>query len=495
MRAIAALEKSKNFWFLFLISFIFFILRFPSFFEPYWYGDEGIYHVLGDAMNKGAILYRDIWDNKPPFLYLTYSIFQSDQFLIRFVSTIFGVLSVILFFLLSKRLFQKTKTMYLTTSLFAVLFALPLLEGNIANAENFMLAPIIGSSVLIFKFLKNKDSRLLLFSGILLSVAFLFKIVAIFDFAAFLLFLAFIDNNILLDLKSRKLTSSTKRIVTFILGFLLPTALVTTYFVVNGAFTDFLRAAFFANISYVDYGNRLFISQGLLFLKLIILAIFSLLIFSKRKILKKEHVFILLWFGFSLFNAFFSQRPYTHYLLVLLPSMCALVGLTMEGNVRRNALSLLGLSMLLILINFGYYGKTLFYYQNFLSFMQGNKNIYNYYKFFDRRTITDYELGTYIRNNTSDNDSVFIWGNNAQVYTLTKKLPPGRYAVAYHITSTKDGIKETQEDLNRVKPKLIIVMPYMKSFPFQVSNYSQKIIIDDVIILVRENASSAYERL
>ena len=40
-----------------------FLLRIPSFWEPYWYGDEGIYLAIGQALQRGAVLYRDIWDN------------------------------------------------------------------------------------------------------------------------------------------------------------------------------------------------------------------------------------------------------------------------------------------------------------------------------------------------------------------------------------------------------------------------------------------------
>ena len=72
MKIIAKIEKAKDFWFLLIVSFFFFILRFPSLFEPYWYGDEGIYQVLGMVIRKGGLLYRDIWDNKPPFLYFIY---------------------------------------------------------------------------------------------------------------------------------------------------------------------------------------------------------------------------------------------------------------------------------------------------------------------------------------------------------------------------------------------------------------------------------------
>lgn len=464
MKVLGKLEQSKTFWILFIISFFFFLFRFPSLFEPYWYGDEGIYHVLGDGIREGKILYRDIWDNKPPLLYVTYAIFNSDQFTIRLASSIAGILSVILFFLLSRKLFTEPKIQYLTTATFAVLFGLPIIEGNIANAENFMLAPIIAAAILIL----GQNKRNYLIAGLLLSIAFLFKIVAIFDLLAFVLFIVFIKK------------SKIKNLLT---GFGLPIVLVMLYFLLNGAFQDFLKAVLSANISYVGYGNKLLIPQGLLLIKIAALGLFSIFVI-KNKGLAEKNKFILLWFGFSLFNAFFSQRPYTHYLLVLLPSFVLLTGLLFDKKLQRFILPIFLASLFLILTNFGYYGKTIFYYQNFLAFVNGNKSVWAYNKFFDRRTLTDYELATYININTKPQDSIYVWGNNAQLYTLTNKIPPTRYTVAYHV-SGNEGLKEIKAALEKAKPKLIIVMPYMRSFPFALHGYNQRIVIDGVIIYER----------
>src|SRR5258708_5448330 len=92
------LESRKEFWFLFTTSVVFFFLRLPSFFEPYWYGDEGIYEVIGFALNKGRGLYTGIWDNKPPFLYLLYALFNGNQPIVRIASCMVGILSVIVFY-------------------------------------------------------------------------------------------------------------------------------------------------------------------------------------------------------------------------------------------------------------------------------------------------------------------------------------------------------------------------------------------------------------
>lgn len=190
MKALAHLDKNKTAWFMLIVLFSFFLLRLPSLFEPYWYGDEGVYQTLGMAIRDGRLLYRDIWDNKPPFLYLLYSVFDSDQFSTKLASLIVGALSVLVFFFLAKKLFDSARTRskihFFATIIFAILFGLPLIEGNIANAENFMILPILISALMIFNLANKKSSSLfnfqLFIAGLLLSFAFLFKVVALFDF-------------------------------------------------------------------------------------------------------------------------------------------------------------------------------------------------------------------------------------------------------------------------------------------------------------------------
>ncbi len=470
MRLLQKLEKSRDFWFLLITSFLFFLLRLPSLFEPYWYGDEGIYQVLGRAMNQHLLLYRDIWDNKPPLLYFVYSLFGSDQFWVRLFSLIIGLLTIIAFYILSNKL----------------------LEGNIANAENFMLLPIITAGILVLKStetkIRNTKYKILFIAGLLLGIAFLFKIVAVFDFGALLVFLVFADSSFSFKnlLKRKTLIFEIEKVASFVLGFVLPIILTAAIFLFNGALSYFIKAVLFSNVGYVGYGNRLIIPQGFLILKLIILGLFCWLLYAKRKSLSFPSMFVWLWFAFSLFNAFFSQRPYTHYLLTLLPAFCLLVGFFLFDKKRqRFTLLVLVLTLIIVVKSFWFFGKFPFYYANFVLFITNQKSVSSYEAFFDRNTPIDYELAAYIALHTNPSDSIFIWGNNAQLYKLTDKLPPGKYAAAYHITSYPDGVSNTKTGILMKKPKLIVIMPNVGSVPFPLLNYREKIIIDKVLVYER----------
>lgn len=476
---LARLEKAKDFWFLLIISFVFFLLRLPSLFEPHWYGDEGIYQVIGMALNKGRLLYAEIWDNKPPLLYILYALFSSDQFTLRLVSLIFGLFSVIAFFFLTKLLFlNKRKITFFATALFAILFATPFLEGNIANAENFMLLPIILSAILIFRTTQVKKPQLFI-AGFLLSLAFLFKVVAIFDFAAFFIFILFVTY------KGREyIILQVKKVSPFLFGFFLPMFITALFFLFVGAFWDFFNAAFFQMVGYVGYGNAFFIRQGLLFIKLILLSLFLLFLFLKRGVFSVNALFILSWLAFSLFNALFAQRPYTHYLLVLLPSFVLFLGLILQTRKKANFLALLFL-LIILTSNFRVYGKIPQYYQNFISLIKGDKSVSSYRAFFDSSTPRDYALSEFLKAHTKKKDEIFIWGNNAQVYALVGKLPPGRYTVAYHITASKASLIETKRKLKEQNPRFIIIMPKQGQLPYSLSNYALRFILDEISIYER----------
>jgi 4-amino-4-deoxy-L-arabinose transferase-like glycosyltransferase len=494
IKLITKLEKSRIFWYILLISLLFFLLRLPSLIEPNWYGDEGIYQVMGRAINHGITLYSGIWDNKPPLLYLLYALFQGDQFSVRLASLFTGLFSVWTFFYLSQKLFEKTKISFITTTLFAVLFAIPYIEGNIANAENFMLLPILLAGLLIYKTKDEKPNAKILFSaGLLLGVAFLFKIVAIFDFVAFLVFFVIVNlphHGSLLHLGREKFLKLTIDKLLIVSGFLLPFSISVIYFIFNNALTDYFRAAFFGMFGYVNYGNSLVIPQGLLLLKLSLLAILVLFLLLKRAKLSHAALFVMLWCGFSLFNALFSQRPYTHYVLVMLPSFCLLIGLILhEKAARTKQIFILFLIVIIasLLSTFKLNGfkKTIAYYQNAFLYVIGKKDVKSYQAFFDRKTPRDYDLASYVKMNLNPDDRLFVWGDSAQIYTLSQTLPINKYTVAYHITQSEDAIRQTQSDLDTLRPKYVIILPESRAFPFKLIGYESKFSLNDAVVYER----------
>lgn len=480
MMLLKKLEQSRSFWFLSITSVLFFFLRLPSLFEPYWYGDEGIYQALGFLVRNGAELYSGAWDNKPPLLYLIYALFNSDQFLTRLASLIIGLFSIWCFYFLAKKLFERRKIPEILTGIYAFLFGIRLLEGNIANAENFMLFPIILSALLIYRLQSEKIEKqfvIYFLSGLFLGIAFLLKIVAVFDLLAFFSFIFIIN----VDSLKNFFKTIIKYLLPISVGFAVPIILTILYFLARDSFKDFYTAILSSNVGYVGYGNKLIIPQGFLILKSAILGLFILALYIKNKSISKNILFILTWLAFSLFNALFSQRPYTHYLLVLLPSFCLLLGIVLSGK-KRVILGFITLTIVLIFIanNFNLRGRLLDYYVNYISFTTGSKSVSDYQKFFDGNTPRDYEIARYIKLNTKDNETIFIWGNNAQVYKLSNKIPPSRYVVAYHITNFKNALSEVDKAIQVKKPTLIIIMPNVSPYPFSLVNYNEKIELQGV---------------
>ncbi len=187
------LKKNK---FIFILLLIVFIFRLPSLFEPYWYGDEGIYLTIGMAIKKGYLLYRDIYDNKPPLLYLVAALTNGRQFWFRFFLSTSLLVSIHFFYRLCLLFFEnQTKKAKIATVLFSLLTTIRAFEGNIANSELFILLPTIFG---FFLFLKekqeNKEGFLsIFFIGTLLSSAFLYKVPAVFDFTTLLFFLVLLS--------------------------------------------------------------------------------------------------------------------------------------------------------------------------------------------------------------------------------------------------------------------------------------------------------------
>lgn len=485
MKAFEWLQKNFSIWFLFITSIFFILLRFPSLFEPNWYGDEGIYQADGMLIRAGASLYSGAWDNKPPLLLVFYALFNSDQFIIRTVSLFFGLFSVWLIFFIAKKLFSENIiAISISTIIFTILFGTNLIEGNIANTENLIIFPILASALLILNGLhakKSKQLKIYFSAGLVLSLAFLSKIVALFDFMAFTIFI------FLASPEEFKIRIKNK-LIPFFLGFGLPVIFTILYFYLTNNFKDFMDAFLLSNVGYVGLENHFIIPQGILYLKMIFLGLYLLIIYIKRNSINKKLLFILLWFGFTLFSAFFSQRPYLHYLLMFISSFSLILGAVIVFKKERLYLiALILFSLLIISRSFKIENQILSYYKNYINYTFGKIDTFTYQSYFDKNTPRDYEIANYIKANSSAADRIFIWGNNAQLYKLTNKTPLLRYTVAYHITGFPQGIKNMTDALNKYKPRYIIIMPNAnEKYPLSLNGYSEKMDIRGALIYEKE---------
>src|SRR3989344_2373963 len=166
---------SRHYLILASILFLTFVLRFPSLFEPFWYGDEGIFAAVGRNLNLGGTLYQTAWDNKPPMIYLTYAaifkLFGVSMFWLKLTTAVFVLATTTAIYEIARQVLGKNRAL-LATFIFGFLTSLRLIEGNLALTEIFMILPITLAMLISIK--RNFDYLSLFLAGSLFAVASLY---------------------------------------------------------------------------------------------------------------------------------------------------------------------------------------------------------------------------------------------------------------------------------------------------------------------------------
>ena len=94
-------------WALCLIVVGVFVIRIPGIVEPLG-PDQGVYTTIGWAMSHGVALYRDVFEQKPPGIYLTYrlafAVFGTNTSAVFWVDYLAAALTAVVLFDLARRL-------------------------------------------------------------------------------------------------------------------------------------------------------------------------------------------------------------------------------------------------------------------------------------------------------------------------------------------------------------------------------------------------------
>jgi hypothetical protein len=459
-------------WLLGILVLVF-ILRIPSFFEPYYYGDEMIYMTLGEGVHQGLDLYKDIHDNKPPLLYLTAWI-AGNLFWFKVILAFWNVVTIVIFYKLAKFLFATNqKAQKLSTIIFGLLTTLPFLEGLTVNSELFMIAFTILAFLILLK--KGVTSKGVYFAGILFGMGTLFKVPAAFDAPIIVLYWLITTG-----------FGNWKKILkdTFILGLGFATPLLITFvwYFFKGALPEYLKAAFMQNVGYLssyrpgDVREPFLARNAPHLIRAFVVFAGSSILFAFRKKLSNKFILFCLWTLFGLFAVALSERPYPHYLIQIVAPISFLLATFFTEKSLEQSLTVIPLALSVfvpVYYKFWFY-PTATYYTRFVNFVIHKDSKSQYFNGFSVNTDRNYKIAEFLAISSKSSDRVFMWGpDSATVYSLSKRLPPIKYVADYHINdySTKalEAVKIAAEP-----PKFIILTsdyPYLELAPLIKQKY------------------------
>ncbi|MEK9200576.1 MAG: glycosyltransferase family 39 protein [Patescibacteria group bacterium] len=442
------------------------IFRIPNLFEPYWYGDEGIYLGVGRAINSGVRLYSQIHDNKPPLLYWIAALTSGEQFWYRLFFFAWMLLTTVIFYKIASRVVPKSTT--LATLVFAILTTWPSWEGNIANAELFFLLPILSGFGLV---LTNK-SKNIFWGGVMYGLAILFKVPAGFSLLVWPVFWIL-----------EKRPAWLKKCLLLGTGVLIPILITFGISFIQGSIAEYTQIAWLQNIPYLSSWTGQ-VATGIFSIKVrgIILALALAVTLGLNKRWGKLATILGVWALFDLFAALLSARPYPHYLLQMAPAVALLLGVADHESRARWVAG--GVAMLLVLSYslFGFYHyRGVEYYANFGAFVTGQKSLSEYRGWFDGQVNNNYVIAETIKSWSDENEKIFVWGDQPTIYPLSDRLPCGRYLAKYHVLDFFSP-SQTWDELADCKPKIIVDM---SDFGGSLSDYMLVRQVDDTKIYRR----------
>ena len=430
--------------------------------------DEGEYAYGGQLLLQGILPYQQMYSMKLPGIYAAYAgilaVFGQTHTGIHFGLLLINAAAIILIFMLAKRVVDSLAGVVAAAS-FAVLSISQSVQGVFANAEHFVILPVVGGLLLLLRALDDDQSWLLFFSGLLLGIGFLIK-----QHGA--AFVAFGGLYILID-QGRKPSigwiAFASRCTLFVTGAVLPYVLTCLIFFSTGLFQKF----WFWTVKYAGvyisqvpieriwsiflYRTVAIIKSNPLIWALAYLGL-AALVWDKR--LKRKSMFIA---GFSLFSFLaicpgFYFRP--HYFIFMLPAAALLAGVMISTLVNKlsnahNSFIQYGLPILLALIclTVSVYQQRQFLFQ--MTPTDISREIFEHNPFPE-----SVEIARFIRAHTKENDKIAVIGSEPQIYFYSGRHSATGHIYMYGLAEKHKYALQMQEEFVReiesAQPKFIV---------------------------------------
>jgi len=466
--------------------------------------DEGVYAYIGWGMLDGLVPYKDVFDHKPPGIYLLYSLVflltEPSALNVKVFASMYTLATTFAVFLLTRKV-AGTKAGCLSALLFGIFSCGPKIEGGGVNTEIFMILPYTLAAYFLLRAAATEKRTRYFLAGLFTGVACTIKQVAVVNvlwIAAFLLF------RIWRRRTGKKASDIAADGAAVAVGMVLPWIPFVLYFYVQDGLHEFFYWQVSFNFDYMDRGVKYLANFTILLkqMKIIlsentILWLLALVGLSSlgRQLLEpegshadtaqqpsaKREVLLLMatWPLFSFLGIAMGGRYYGHYFIQIIPALAVLGGVGLEAVVH--ALRFKGTEMFrqpsrillaaLIIWSCLLFVKTdapyyLRYDEEQISFRMYGTPVFSVTRF----------VGNYLKERTQPGDLIYVWRVNPEINFYALRKSPTPFLI--HWSYEDETLEKIVNALHRAPPRYIVAMQEMSRFPalkkYVSQNYHQE---------------------
>ncbi len=421
--------------------------------------DQGIHAFIADWALSGKVVYRDVFNIKPPLTTFVHALslllFGHTMTAIRLLDLFWTLATALLLYLLVRRLFGEPWLGALAGALYPLIYY-PLGFWYTAQTDGWLNLPLLGALLLVAQDAAGVRRWLsCVFAGLLIGLATLLKYTAV----VMLPFVALV----LLYGQRKHIAGAARACLWIATGFLVTLAVAAAWLVVSGALPAFIESQFGLVPAYarLSPGVGLLGRFGALVSKMAeepalrlpaVLAAAGLAAALASYFLLKPWraglgvLGVLLVTGFA--SAFSQGKFFVYHYLPMFPAFAALGALGLFVLLRplarvRTLAGVTAVAALFLLALLAGYGSL---FSNLGNVVSGRETLREYWVSPRHNMGSDYvlkdnlELAEYLRATTEPTDRVFIWGFEPGVNFLCRRGTVSRFI--YNFPMVADWQKE-----------------------------------------------------
>ncbi|MHB8332064.1 MAG: ArnT family glycosyltransferase [Candidatus Dormibacteria bacterium] len=411
------------------------LVRVPSWFEPHWYTDEAGYATTAWMSTHGKVLYLTVWNNKPPLLFWIYDValtwFGPSELGLHLLSTAAGLLTLVAIWKLVRESWDG-RGAWAALIAAALLLGLPLLSGDLALPENFLIAPEAWGMLFVLRAARSEPGRRqylwAALAGVLFGLACLIQQTSAGPFLATAVFLAIQPRRSGLRVAGLMLLSGTVIGAAGLAPYVLWAGLGHVFYYLVSSYQGYTARTLPLGVATLL--PRLL--AGLLLLAGVVAA--------RRR--DPRMVLLWLWLAVELFTYMLPNRAYPFHLLpsaVPLALLVSRVGWPDWSQLRPARWStitplLASVVTCVAIWTVMFVGglaqgdlytvpRTLSYYQMFLGRVTGSVSTLQYQRYYDQRVPAERAAADWVRAHHLQGATAIVWSSDAWVYLLAPLTP------------------------------------------------------------------------